>query len=76
VETTKIFLLTIEDAAEGDSLSHALGVDDEIKTLFADNFDINLTHVDSIYESDSLHTEQALSRTEYKVYQLNGKEKL
>lgn len=72
-DTTQIFLLTTEDAAAGASLEHALGVDDEIKSLFTENFEIDLVHVDSIYEFDSRLTEQSPCRAEYKVYQLISK---
>ena len=73
LNTKKIFLLTTEDAAEDETLQQALGVGDEINSLYANNFDIELTHVDSLYEVDPESTSQLPVRTEYKVYQLSGK---
>jgi len=68
---TKLFILTIEDADENETLKHALGVDDEINTLYAEDFEITLAHVDSVYEVDSESPSQQTKRTEYKVYQLS-----
>lgn len=50
--TCPIFLLTIEDAAEHTSLQQALGVDPELQTLYAADFDIDLTPVESLFEAD------------------------
>jgi len=52
-DTSEIFLLTTEDAAENDSLSTALGVDKEIKALYSEGFEIDLAHVESVFEQDS-----------------------
>lgn len=70
---TKIFLLTTEDADADMSLRRALGVDDEINKLYSAEYDIELAHVDSIYEFDTELAGQAMNRTEYKVYQLSSK---
>lgn len=72
-KTAKIFLLTIEDAAENASLNQAIAVDEEIKTLYSDGFDIDLAYVESVFEPDSDATNQLLKRAEYKVYKLSNK---
>lgn len=66
-KTSQIFLLTTEDAAENTPLNQALGVDEEIVSLFSRAFWINLAHVDSVFESDP---NGSARRTEYKLYQL------
>lgn len=68
--TTEIFLLTIEDAEEDDSLSYALGIDDEITDLFSEGFRIKLAHVESVFEPDLQSLNPAPKRVEYKLYRL------
>jgi thiopurine S-methyltransferase len=63
-----IFLLTIEDAAIGDTLEQALGVDSEITTLYAE-YIIDLAHVESISEPDPDLPGQS-RRADYKVYRI------
>lgn len=70
---SKVFLLTIEDAEKGETLKQALGVGDEIKSLYTKDFEISLTHVDSIYEQDLTRHDVPPVRVEYKVYQLTRK---
>lgn len=70
---SKVFLLTIEDAEEGETLTQALGVGDEIKNLYTEHFEISLIHVDSIYEQDLTRPGATPTRVEYKVYQLTRK---
>ena len=67
------FLLTIEDAAEHASLQQALGVDPELQTLYAADFDIDLAHVESLFEVDPQAPDQPPKRAEYKVYRLAGR---
>lgn len=66
-----IFLLTIEDAAVGDTLEQTLGVDSEIRKLYAD-YTIDLAHVESISEPDPELPGQTI-RADYKVYRITGK---
>jgi len=72
-KTAKVFLLTIEDAAENASLSQAIGVDEEIKTLYSDSFEIDLAYFESVFESDLDSPNQLAKRAEYKVYKLSSK---
>jgi thiopurine S-methyltransferase len=72
VDSTEVFLLTTEDAEENESLSQALGVGEEIKTLYAENFDIDLAHVESAFEADPESPSQELQRVEYKLYRLSS----
>lgn len=68
-----IFLLTIEDAEEGETLEHSQGVDVEVEALYVENFDIRLAHVESLFELDPESPDQSPKRAEYKVYRLNSR---
>jgi len=70
-DSTKIFLLTIEDAEENETLNDALGIGDEIASLYTSEFDISLVHVDSVFEVDPESLSEQTVRTEYKVYNLS-----
>lgn len=63
---THIFLLTIEEKT---LLQPAYQVDEEVKALYAENFHINLAHVEDAF---SLNKE-SLPDVKYKLYQLSGK---
>ncbi len=71
-KTSRIFLLTTEDAADNAPLSQVLGVDEEIASLFSRTFLINLAHIDSVFEPDPDEPTGPARRTEYKLYQLTG----
>lgn len=70
-ETTNIFLLTTEDTEESEPPSQAFGVAEEIKTLYSEDFKIDLTHVESVFEVDPELPAKPPQRTEYKVYRLS-----
>ena len=72
-QTTRIFLLTIEDAEERETLKQALGVSEEIKSLYSETFEIDLAHVESVFEFDPESPDQPPARAEYKVYRLVAK---
>lgn len=72
--TAKVFLLTIEDAAENATMKQANDVDEEIKTLYSAGFDIDLAYVESVFELDAESPDRPSRRAEYKVYRLSGKE--
>jgi thiopurine S-methyltransferase len=72
-ESATVFLLTIEDAADGATMQQAEGVDEEIEALYAPMFDIDLAYVESVFEADPELPEQAPIRAEYKVYKLSAK---
>lgn len=71
--SAKMFLLTIEDAADGATLKQAVGVDEEIVALYSAGFEIDLAYVESVFETDPGSPEQAQRRAEYKVYRLSGR---
>ena len=71
--TAGIFLLTIEDAAENATIKQANGVDEEIKTLYAEGFEIDLAYVESVFEHDPDLQDRSSKRAEYKVYRLSCK---
>jgi len=68
--TAKVFLLTVEDAAENATMKQANGVDEEIKTLYSAGFEIDLAYVESVFELDPEAPELPARRAEYKVYRL------
>lgn len=70
----KVFLLTIEDAAENATMIQANGVDDEIEKLYSLGFEIDLAYVESVFEPDLESPVHALKRAEYKVYRLTSKQ--
>jgi thiopurine S-methyltransferase len=71
--TTTVFLLTTEDAKETDTDSQAFGVSEEVSALYADDFEVHLSHVESVFEVDPDAPNQSPQRTEYKVYKLVAK---
>lgn len=71
-KTAKVFLLTIEDAAENATLNQAIAVDEEIKTLYSADFAIDLAYVESVFEPDLESPNQSSKRAEYKVYRLSS----
>lgn len=72
-QSASVFLLTIEDAAEDDSLQQALGIDKELESLCAQHYQIELAYVESLLETNTEAPEQAPCRVEYKVYRLSGR---
>jgi len=70
-DTTNVFLLTTEDAEEKETPSQAFGVSEEIKSLYSEDFEINLAHVESVFEIDPEAPDNPPERTEYKVYRLS-----
>ncbi|MDD2776651.1 MAG: thiopurine S-methyltransferase [Gallionella sp.] len=60
--STQVLLLTIEDTSDNTTFNQAIAVDEEIKALYSDGFEIDLAYVESVVESDM--------RAEYKVYRL------
>jgi len=72
-DTARVFLLTVEDAAEDATMQQANGVDEEIKTLYSAGFEIDLAYVESIFETAPDAPELPAIRAEYKVYRLSAK---
>ncbi len=72
-ETSRIFLLTTEDAAENETLSESLAIGEEITALYAKNFRIDLTHIESVFEIDPAAPERPAERAEYKLYSLSNR---
>lgn len=67
-----IFLLTVEDF-KGELCQQGPCVDEEINSLYSDEFIIKLTHVEREIENEAQSFKQPLTRTEYKVYRLSCK---
>lgn len=68
-----VFLLTVEDAETSDTLLPAQEVDRELAALYREDFKIDLSHVERLFESDPQALDAAPIRVEYKVYRLTGK---
>jgi len=71
-KSANIFLLTAEVAAEHETKQQALGVDEEVGTLYAERYSIDLAHVDCVFESDPKSPSRPL-RVAYKLYRLTGR---
>lgn len=65
-----IFLLTIEDADDGETADQMLAAADEVGVLYAGDFEVSLTHVESAGEVDPESSDHALLRTTHKIYRL------
>jgi thiopurine S-methyltransferase len=68
-----VLLLTVEDAEAGESLHQSRGPANEITALYSKVFDLDLIHVESIYEIDPRSPDQRSQRSEHKVYRLRTK---
>lgn len=68
-----MLLLTTEEPEEGESAGQDFAVADEITSLYASAFEIDLTHVESFYEADPDPTLSEPVRVEQKVYVLRPK---
>jgi thiopurine S-methyltransferase len=66
----KVFLLTVEDADEGETREVTLGASAEIATLYAEAFEIELAHVESVPEPASDGADGVTRYSEHKVYRL------
>ncbi|MFZ2406023.1 MAG: thiopurine S-methyltransferase [Methylobacter sp.] len=72
-KTAKVFLLTAEDAEEKQGSCQAFGVAEEIKTLYSEAYEIDLAHVESVFEINPELPDKLPERIEYKVYRLSGR---
>ncbi|MCK9608403.1 MAG: thiopurine S-methyltransferase [Methylomonas sp.] len=70
-DSSQIFLLTTEDAAKNETLSHSLEVGEEITALYAKNFRIDLAHIESVFELNPDAPDRPAERAEYKLYRLS-----
>ena len=66
----KVFLLTVEDADEGETQEVTLGASAEITALYSEAFEIELAHVESILEPDPDAVAGCTRCSEHKVYRL------
>ena len=69
-KSTNVFLLTTEDTEQNEILEQSPQVDLELKTLYSEGFEINLAHVESVFEFDPESPNLPQKHTEYKVYRL------
>lgn len=72
-KTAQVFLLTAEGAEENESACQAFGVAEEIKTLYSETYEIDLAHVESVFEINPELPDKLPERIEYKVYRLSGR---
>jgi thiopurine S-methyltransferase len=66
----KVFLLTVEDADEGETQEVTLGTSVEITALYSEAFEIELAHVESMLEPDPDEVGGIERCSEHKVYRL------
>ena len=66
----KVFLLTVEDADEGETQEVTLGASAEITALYSEAFEIELAHVESVLEPAADHAGGITKCSEHKVYRL------
>lgn len=66
----KVFLLTVEDADEGETQEVTLGASAEITALYSEAFEIELAHVESVLEPDPDDAAGITRCSEHKVYRL------
>ena len=69
----RILLLTTEEPEDGETQGQPFAVADEIASLYASAFDIQLSHVESIFEPDPDPAISQPVRAEQKVYVLTPK---
>jgi len=74
VPQTDIFLLTVEDIESKNGPEKKPCVDEEIVSLFSEEFTIKLMHVESEVDKDSQSPGLPSIHTEFKVYQLFSKD--
>lgn len=72
-DTANVLLLTVEDAEAGASRQQRMGIDRELAALYSADFEIELAHVESLYEHHPDVLDSAATPVEYKVYRLQGK---
>jgi thiopurine S-methyltransferase len=68
--TCKVFLLTVEDADEGETQEVTQGASAEITALYSEAFQIELAHVESVPEPDADDADGITRCSEHKVYRL------
>lgn len=68
-----MLLLTTEEPEEGETQGQPFAVADEIASLYAGAFDIQLSHVESFFEPDPDPAISLPVRVEQKVYVLTPK---
>lgn len=66
----KVFLLTVEDADEGETREITLGASAEITALYTEAFIIELAHVESVLEPNADDAAGLTRCSEHKVYRL------
>jgi thiopurine S-methyltransferase len=66
----KVFLLTVEDADEGETREVTLGASAEITALYTEAFEIELAHVESVLEPGTADADGFNKYSEHKVYRL------
>ncbi|AXS79718.1 thiopurine S-methyltransferase [Dechloromonas sp. HYN0024] len=72
-DSSRMLLLTTEDPEEGEMQGQPFAVADEIASLYSGAFDIELSHVESVFEPDPDPAVKLPVRVEQKVYLLTPK---
>lgn len=69
----KILLLTTEEPEADETQDQPFAIADEISSLYARAYDIDLSHVESLFEADADPLIKALVRIEHKAYVMTPK---
>ncbi len=69
----KILLLTTEEPDADETQDQPFAIADEISSLYARTYDIDLSHVESLFEADADPLIEALVRIEHKAYVMTPK---
>ncbi|MGZ8219756.1 thiopurine S-methyltransferase [Methylomagnum sp.] len=72
-EARRVFLLTTEDAEEGETVAESQAASGEIESLHEKDFEIELAHVESVFETDPAAPNRTPQRADHKVYRLSAR---
>ena len=71
--TCKILLLTTEEPEAGETEDQPFAIAEEISSLYAGTYDIDLSHVESLFEADADPLIKERVRIEHKAYVMTPK---
>jgi hypothetical protein len=71
--SSKILLLTTEEPEADETQGQPFAIADEISSLYALDYEIDLSDVKSVFEADADPGIKELARVEHKVYLLTPK---
>lgn len=72
-EARRVFLLTTEDAEEGETVAEAQAASREIESLYERDFEVELAHVESRFDAVPGAPNRSPQQSEHKVYRLSAR---